>query len=71
MKLVKMILLHNINNFRHSVSLHCELYRGGFETRTELLISFLNCVKERLKFCHWMPSTFQIVMPSGLAELQS
>ncbi len=58
MKLVKIILQHNINNFRHSVSMHCQLYREGYESRTEFLIGLKNCVKERLKFLHWMPSTF-------------
>mgnify|MGYP001200561951 CR=1 FL=1 len=58
MKLVKNILQHNINNFRHSVSLHHELYVKGMESRTELAVGLLNCVKERFKFFHWTSSSF-------------
>ena len=58
MKLAKMILQHNINNFRHSVSLHHQLYKEGMETRTEYLLGLVKCVGERMKFFHWMPSTF-------------
>ncbi len=58
MKLVKNILQHNINNFRHSVSLHYQLYLEGMETRIELLIGVAKCVKERFKVFHWKPSTF-------------
>ena len=58
MKLAKKILTHNVNNFRHSVSLHHQLYINGMETKTELLVGFLSCVKERFKLYHWTPSTF-------------
>ena len=58
MKLAKKILQHNINNFRHSVSLHHQLYLKGMESRVELVAGLLNCIKERFKFFHWTPSTF-------------
>jgi hypothetical protein len=59
MKLVKIILKHNINNFFYSSSTHFYFFRQGMESKTELAVGLLNCVKERLKLFHWDPSNFR------------
>ncbi len=59
MKLIKIILKHNISNFFYSSSMHFYFFRHGLESKTELIVGLLNCVKERLKLFHWNPSNFR------------
>jgi hypothetical protein len=61
MKTAKKILKHNVNNLRHSVSMHYELYDRGVNTRTQLFIGLLKCLKERFHLFHWLPSSFAII----------
>ncbi len=61
MKTAKKILRHNVNNLRHSVSLHYELYDKGINSRTQFFLGFLNCIKERFNLFHWLPSSFAII----------
>lgn len=58
MKLAKTILMHNINNFCHSVSMHVFFFKKGMESKLELMIGILSCLRERTKLYHWKPSSF-------------
>ncbi len=60
MKLAKIILMHNINNFIYSASMHFYFFRHGMKSKTELIAGLLSCVKERMKLFHWNPNSFRI-----------
>lgn len=53
MKMVRMVLQHNINNFVLSVSLYCHLYREGSVSSGQLVRGILQCIRERTKPYHW------------------
>ena len=59
MELIIIILKHNSNNFFYSSSTHFYLFGHGLESKTELIVGLLKCVKERLKLFHWKPSNFR------------
>lgn len=61
MKIAKKILQHNLNNFRHSASLHRELYSQGVNTRSQYFMGLLRCLRERMHIFHWLPSSFIII----------
>ena len=61
MKTAKKILQHNVNNFRHSVSLHRELYDKGMNSRSQFFMGIVRCLRERMKVFHWMPYTVLII----------
>ena len=58
MKLARKIIMHNVNNFFQSVSLHFYLYKNGMESKAELRTGLISSIKERMKLHHWTPSTF-------------
>lgn len=58
MKLVKIILMHNLNNFCYSISMHLYFFRNGMESKRELIFGLLGCAKERMKLFHWKPPNF-------------